>query len=126
MVPTGSPLRKLVVSLGFAPIAPGFDVTLKYIPMAWKVSPWVQAGGFFNLRKLGDWGTQGTVTVNGQQLGYGDIWSTSAHVDAGVQYFGTLGFCIEGGLGFIFFPDPTHGGNLGWFFFPSFTMSWFF
>jgi tetratricopeptide (TPR) repeat protein len=117
--------KLLAVSLGFAPFAPGFDASVKYVPFRWKVSPWVQVGGFFNLRKL--WEPSGTTqfTVNGQQLGYSDIWSTSAHFDAGIQYFGSLGFCIEGGLGIIVFPHPV-SGEVTVIFLPSFTMSWFF
>ncbi len=118
-------LSKLVVELGFAPIGPGFDLSLKYIPMGWKMSPWVQVGGYVSLRQIWDTGSS-TITIDGQALSYWQIWSNAAHIDAGIQYFGTLGFCIEASLGFLFFPNPRESTGLTWYFFPSFAMSWFF
>ncbi|MBK7862861.1 MAG: caspase family protein [Archangiaceae bacterium] len=117
--------KKVFVSLGFAPIAPGLDLSVKYVPLGWKVSPWVQAGAFYNLSKLWSKAPGGTVTANGQKLNYGDIWSTLIHADVGVQYFGSLGFHIDGGLGIMFFPKPNSSEWM-WWFFPNLSLGWMF
>lgn len=116
--------KKLFISLGFAPFAPGFDLSVKLVPLGWKVSPWIQAGVFYNLSQL--WKVNDpALMVNGQALGYGDIWSTSAHGDIGVQYFGTLGFHIDAGLGFIFFPHPVTK-TMQWWILPNISLGWAF
>lgn len=115
---------RLFAGVGFSPVSPGFDVQFKVVPWTWRLAPWVGAGGYVSLKALGG-GGHGTVGVNGEQLNYDQIWSTSGHLDLGVQYFGTLGFCVSGGLGLIFFPDPV-SRQLRTLVLPDFSMAWYF
>jgi hypothetical protein len=117
--------KKVFFALGFAPFAPGLDASVKFVPFGWKVSPWIQAGGFYNLSRLWSSPGSGQLRVNGQQFSYGEIWSTLVHIDAGVQYFGTLGFHIDGGLGIMFFPHPSTG-QWQWWLFPNLSLGWMF
>jgi hypothetical protein len=115
--------HKVSVALGLSLIGPGVDLSVKYVPFGWKVSPWVQVGGFFNLSQFWTTGTQ-YFTVNNMKLSFGDIWSNMGHADIGIQYFGTLGFHIDAGIGIMVYPHPEgYVGVMPW---PNISLGWFF
>ncbi len=112
------------IDVGFAPIAPGFDIGVRWAPMGMAFSPFVGAGGFLNVAALGGGGS-GTVVLNGNQYNYDQIWSQLVHVDAGVQYFGDMGFRAELGIGGMIFPHPSTREPI-FMFMPEMGVGWCF
>ena len=119
---------QLVVSVSIAAFGPaGLDATVKWVPLGWRVSPWVQVGGYYNLSQLWDPNPRPDMTTNGKPELFLDAWNAGGHADIGVQYFGTLGFVIEGGIGIQMHMDrhsPT--GGVAFMPWPNLALSWFF
>ncbi len=116
---------QLVTSLSISAFGPGMDLSVKWVPLGWRVSPWIQLGGYYNLSQLWNPNKGPVATINGQPSPFIDSWNTGGHADIGVQYFGTLGFVIEGGIGVQMHMD-LHNGGVAFMPWPNFAMSWFF
>ncbi len=112
---------------------PGLDLSLRLVPISFKWSPFIGAGAHVGLRTPSKSTSGGLTTTtdkkNGttpatSQYGYDEIFSRSAHVDVGIQYFGPSGFATEFGLGLIVFPGQS--APLDWLVLPQFNAGWYF
>ncbi len=83
---------------------PGLDVGIVLAPLPAKWSPFLGIGGHMSFAELGvGEPSSGMVGVNGDTVGYDEIYGRHLRAEVGAQFVGRSGFSTELGLAFMMF-----------------------
>src|SRR5207245_937702 len=65
---------------------PGLDAGVRFVPLSWKISPFIGGGLHTSLAALGivHHDHSAGLTIDNQRFDYVDIWGPGGHIDIGV------------------------------------------
>jgi tetratricopeptide (TPR) repeat protein len=104
---------------------PGFGLGARFVPLGYRFSPFVGAGARISAATLGLAAKQSALKINDNQYSYNEIFGKSLHFDVGVQYMSGIGFSAEFALGVILYQQGATGA-LGYQFWPTLNLGWYF
>ncbi len=103
----------------------GFGLGARFVPLGYRFSPFVGAGGRLSSSTLGLKGADSVVKINNEPYAYDELFGKSLHFDVGVQYLGPSGFSAELALGMILYAR-RNTGELATQFLPTLNIGWYF